>query len=73
MQRVLENKGNQVGRKGAVADIIKQRTGSELDVKDVLENIIANSSKHNQQVENNNVLKALYKQGEASRINRNSI
>jgi len=65
MQRVLENKGNQVGRRGAVADIIKQRTGSELDIKDVLENIIANSSNVIQQVENNNVLKALYKQGEA--------
>ena len=68
MQRVLENNGNQVGRKGAVADIIKQRTGSELDIKDVLENIIANSSNVIQQVENNNILKALYKQGEAGGI-----
>ena len=69
MQRVLENdRGNQIGRRGAVADIIKQRTGSELDIKDVLENIITNSSNVIQQVENNNVLKALYKQGESSGV-----
>ena len=43
MQRVIEGRGNQVGRKGAVKDIIKARTGSELDIKDVLENIVANS------------------------------
>ena len=66
MHRVLDNRGNQVGRKGAVADIIKQRTGSELDVKDVLENIIANSSNVIQQVENNNVLRALYKEGKTT-------
>ena len=64
MQRVLENRGNQIGRKGAVADIIKKRTGSELDVKDVLENIIANSSNIIRQVDNNNALKALYKEGQ---------
>lgn len=68
MQRVLESNGNQVGRKGAVADIIKKRTGSELDVKDVLENIIANSVNIVQQVENNNVLKALYNQGQEAGI-----
>ena len=68
MQRVLENRGNQVGRKGAVADIIKRRTGSELDIKDVLENIIVNTSNIIQQVENNNVLKALYKQGKESGV-----
>lgn len=66
MQRVLGNNGNNVGRKGAVADVIKKRTGSELDVKDVLENIIANSSNMIQQVENNNILRALYKEGESS-------
>ncbi len=66
MQRVLENRSNQVGRKGTVAEIIKKRVGSELDIKDVLENIIANSTNIIQQVENNNVLKSLYKQGEAS-------
>ncbi len=66
MQRVLENKGNQVGRRGAVADIVKARTGSELDIKDVLENIIANSSNVIQQVENNNILKAFYNQGQES-------
>ena len=65
-QRVLEGRGNNVGRKGAVAAIIKKRTGSELDIKDVLENIITNSSNIIRQVENNNVLKALYKEGEAS-------
>lgn len=65
MQRVIEGQGNQVGRRGAVTEIIKKRTGSELDVKDVLENIIANSTNIIQQVENNNALKALYKQGEA--------
>lgn len=66
MQRVLDNKGNQVGRRGAVTDIIKARTGSELDVKDVLENIVANSANIIQQVENNNILKALYREGEKS-------
>ena len=66
MQRVFENRGNQVGRKGAVTEFLKKRTGSELDIKDVLENIIANSANIIQQVENNNVLKALYKQGEQS-------
>lgn len=67
MQRVLENdRGNNVGNRGRVDDIIKKRTGSELDVKDVLENIISNSSNIIRQVENNNVLKALYKQGEES-------
>lgn len=64
MQRVLEGNKNNVGRRGAVSDIIKARTGSELDVKDVLENIIANSANIIQQVENNNILKALYNQGE---------
>ena len=66
MQRVLENQGNKVGRRGAVADIIQKRTGSELDVKDVLENIVANSSNIIQQVENNNALKALYKEGQTN-------
>ncbi len=66
MQRVLEGRGNQVGRRGAVGDIIKRRTGSELDIKDVLENVIANSANIIQQVENNNILKAFYKEGEAS-------
>ena len=64
MQRVIGTNGNNVGRKGAVADIIKSRTGSELDIKDVLENIVANSSNIIQQVENNKVLNALYTQGE---------
>lgn len=64
MQRVLEGNRNNVGRKGAVADIIKTRTGSELDIKDVLENAISNSVNMIQQVENNNILKAFYKQGE---------
>ena len=64
MQRVIERSGNTVGKRGAVVDIIKKRTGSELDVKDVLENIISNSSNIIQQVENNKVLKALYNQGE---------
>lgn len=64
MQRVLEGNKNNVGRKGAVANIIKERTGSELDVKDVLENIVSNSANIIQQVENNNILKALYNQGE---------
>lgn len=65
MQRVLDNDmGNKIGKRGAVQDVIKKRIGSELDVKDVLENIIANSVNIIQQVENNNVLKALYKEGE---------
>ncbi|MBR0428244.1 MAG: hypothetical protein IJK18_08625 [Clostridia bacterium] len=64
MQRVIEGKGNQLGRKGAVSDIIKARTGSELDIKDVLENIVSNTTNIIQQVENNNVLRALYNQGE---------
>ena len=66
MQRVLDRKGNQVGRRGAVSEIIKARKGSELDVKDVLENVITNSSNIIQQVENNNILRALFKQGEES-------
>lgn len=66
MQRVVEGRGNQLGKKGAVSDIIKARTGSELDIKDVLENIVTNSSNIIQQVENNNVLKSLYNQGEAA-------
>lgn len=61
-QRVVGK--NQVGRRGAVSEIIKGRTGSELDIKDVLENIVVNSANIIQQVENNNVLRALYKQGE---------
>lgn len=64
MHRVIGTNGNNVGRKGAVADIIKARTGSELDIKDVLENIITNSANIIQQVENNRVLNALYTQGE---------
>ena len=66
MQRVIENRGNKLGKRGAVTDIIKKRTGSELDVKDVLENIVGNSINIIQQVENNNALKALYKQGEGT-------
>lgn len=66
MQRVLEGNKNNVGRRGAVREVIKARTGSELDVKDVLENIITNSANIIQQVENNNILKALYNQGEQS-------
>lgn len=61
-QRVIGK--NQVGRRGAVSEIIKGRTGSELDIKDVLENIVVNSANIIQQVENNNVLRALYEQGE---------
>ena len=63
-QRVIGNNGNNVGRKGAVADIIKGKTGSELDIKDVLENIITNSANIIQQVENNKIINALYTQGE---------
>lgn len=68
MQRVLGDRGNNIGRRGAVTDVIKARTGSELDVKDVLENIVSNSANIIQQVENNNVLKALYSQGEQAGI-----
>ena len=64
MQRVLEGNRNNVGRRGAVADVIKARTGSELDIKDILENVVSNSANMIQQVENNNILKAFYKQGE---------
>lgn len=64
LQRVLNDGSNQVGRRGAVVDTLKKRTGSELDIKDVLENIIVNSSNMIQQVENNTILKAFYKQGE---------
>lgn len=68
-QRVLENdRGNQVGRRGSVVDIIRKRTGSELDIKDVLENVVTNSANIIQQVENNNVLRALYLQGEEAGI-----
>lgn len=71
MQRVLENRNNQVGRRGAVSDIIKSRTGSELDIKDVLENIVVNSTNIIQQVENNSVLRALYKQGDEAGMKNN--
>lgn len=68
-QRVLDlDRGNQIGRKGSVADIIKTRIGSELDIKDVLENIVVNSANIIQQVENNNVLRALYNQGKEAGI-----
>lgn len=70
MQRVIGTNGNNVGRKGAVADIIKGRTGSELDIKDVLENIITNSANIIQQVENNRVINALYTQGENAGLTR---
>lgn len=66
MQRVLEGNKNNVGKRGAVSEIIKKRTGSELDIKDVLENIITNSSNIIQQAENNNILKALYNEGEST-------
>lgn len=71
MQRVLEDRGNQVGRRGAVSDIIKARTGSELDIKDVLENIIANSANVIQQVENNKILNALYEEGKSGGLEGN--
>ena len=64
MQRVFDRQGNQVGKRGAVTEIIKARKGSERDIKDVLENVITNSSNVIQQVENNNILRALFKQGE---------
>lgn len=67
-QRVVGDNKNQVGRRGAVADIIKTRRGSELDTKDILENIVVNSANMIQQVENNNVLRALYEQGEEAGI-----
>lgn len=70
-QRVIENNGNQVGKRGEVKDIIKRRTGSELDVKDVLENIVVNSTNIIKQVENNNILRALYKEGESAGIMNN--
>lgn len=68
MQRVLEDNKNNVGSRGAVKDVIKYRTGSELDIKDILENVISNSANIILQVENNNILKALYTQGEQAGI-----
>lgn len=70
-QRVIEGRGNRVGRRGAVADIINTRTGSELDIKDVLENIITNSANIIKQVENNNVLRAVYEQGQETGMQNN--
>lgn len=70
-QRIIEGRGNQIGRRGAVADIINKRTGSELDIKDVLENIVANSANIIQQVENNNILRTLAEQGESAGIKNN--
>ena len=64
MQRVRENQGNNVGRRGGVTNIIKARTGSELDIKDILENVVTNSANVVRQVENNNIIKAFYTQGE---------
>ena len=66
MHRVFENQGNRTGKRGAVRDIIQKRVGSERDVKDILENVISNSANIIQQVENNNILKALYNEGEES-------
>ena len=68
MHRVLDTNSTQAKKRMAVSEIIKKRTGSELDVKDVLENIIANSANVIQQVENNNILKALYEEGEKSKL-----
>lgn len=68
MHRVFENQGNKTGKRGAVKDIIQKRVGSERDVKDILENVISNSANMIQQVENNNILKALYNEGETSGI-----
>lgn len=71
-QRVIEGRGNQIGRRGSVSEIIHRRTGSELDIKDVLENIVANSANIIQQVENNTILRTLAEQGEAAGM-KNSI
>ena len=70
-QRVIEGRGNNIGRRGAVSDIIKQRTGSELDIKDILENIVTNSANIIKQVENNNILRAVYEQGEETGMKNN--
>ena len=70
-QRVIQGRGNQVGRRGAVSDIVKQRTGSELDIKDVLENIVTNSANIIKQVENNNILRAVYEQGKETGMKNN--
>lgn len=70
-QRVIEGKGNKIGRRGAVSDVINRRTGSELDIKDVLENIVTNSANIIQQVENNNILRLLASQGEAAGMKNN--
>lgn len=70
-QRVIDGRGNQTGKKGTVNDILHKRTGSELDIKDVLENIVANSANIIQQVENNNILRTLDEQGEAAGIKNN--
>ena len=70
-QRVFQGRGNQIGRRGAVSNIINKRTGSELDIKDVLENIVTNSVNIIQQVENNNILRTLAEQGEEAGMNNN--
>lgn len=70
-QRVIQGRGNQIGRRGAVSNIINKRTGSELDIKDVLENIVTNSVNIIQQVENNNILRTLAEQGEEAGMNNN--
>lgn len=71
-QRVIVGRGNQTGRRGAVSDVINKRTGSELDIKDVFENIVANSSNIIQQVENNNILRTLAEEGKEAGVS-NSI
>ena len=68
-QRVVEGKGNNNSRRGAVSEIIRRRTGSELDIRDVLENIVENSANIIRQVEKNNVLKMTYEQGEEAGMN----
>ncbi len=65
MQRNLEdNLSSQQARKKGIKSIFNKRTGSELDIKDVLENVLDNSVKMIKQVETNNVLKSIYKSGE---------
>ena len=66
MQRVKEGREGRgvVGTTGEVQNAIKHRTGSELDIIDVLENIITNSAYIIQQIENNEVIRTLYELGE---------
>lgn len=55
-----------INNKSNFDSLFKKRTGSELDIKDPLENVIVNAANIVQAVETNNVLNAFYKLGKSA-------